>query len=93
MGERARGFAIAVLVTVLDIIVVLYYGPAIWRAWGGTAWFHIVFLLLSGTTVFTLGDIWSRPLSASAKPLPLAKIDGDEMAANLRNNTLEGADV
>lgn len=93
MGERARGFAIAVLITTLDVVVVSCYGPAIWQAWGATPWLRVVLLLLAGTGAFTLADIWACTVRYFTKRQPLMEIDDGKTANSFQSNALEDADV
>lgn len=55
-----RDFAIAVLITLLDVAVVVRYCPPIWAAWGAMPWARFLLLLLAGIGCFTLMDIWAR---------------------------------
>jgi hypothetical protein len=59
MVERAKRFAIAVGVTVLDVWVTLHFGVVIWRVWSGISWIRTALLVIAALWAFSLGDIWA----------------------------------
>jgi len=60
VGERAKRFTIAAVLTILDAAVALRYGGMIWRMWPGILWSRILLLLLAALWAISLADLWAR---------------------------------
>jgi|GEM_PF-5130369 len=59
-----KTLTIAFAVTLLDAVTIAHYGPAVWQAWGSIPWSRVALLIVVGTGVFTLADIWSISISS-----------------------------
>ncbi len=90
MKKLAKRFAVAVIVTILDISTVRYYGPSIWLAWSGIPWIEFVLLVLASIGSFTLSDIWARSF---AKEPFLGQGDRSRSGALQYGEITEAADV
>jgi hypothetical protein len=93
MGARRKGFTIAGLVSIADIWVTAYSGPAIWQAWSGTPLCRIVILVLAGAASFTLADIWRKTFAISPVSCPAQQSEALSLADRLPGEVMEGADV
>jgi hypothetical protein len=92
MGARRKGFTIAALVSIADMWITAYRGPAIWQVWSRTPLYRIDILLLSGTGSFTRADIWAKAFAiASSSGSILA--DATSLEDPFLRGGLEGADV
>jgi hypothetical protein len=60
--ERKTYFTIALLLTILDAVVVLRYGGAIWTAWSGEAWIRLRMLLLAALSAASLVNVWAQAI-------------------------------
>ena len=60
MDLRKRRFAVAVTLTVLDLVVVLSYGRELWRAFSPIIWCRILLLLVFAVWLTSLARVWSR---------------------------------
>ena len=58
--ERKTYLTIALLLTILDAVVVLRYGGAIWTAWSGVVWIRLRLLLLAALSATALADVWAQ---------------------------------
>ncbi len=93
MGERTRRLAVAVSLTVLDAVVTLYYGSAVWRAFAGIIWSRLLLLLLAALWATSLLNLWVRAyydlqqlfryrdaaLSSRAEMLPTELVEGRDV--------------
>lgn len=62
MVERKTYLTIALLLTVLDAVVVLRYGGAIWTAWSGVVWIRLRMLLLAVLSATSLANVWTQAI-------------------------------
>mgnify|MGYP001554821279 FL=1 len=60
MGGRTRRLAVAVSLTVLDAVVAVQYGGAVWRAFAGIIWGRLLLLLLAALGATSLLNLWVR---------------------------------
>ena len=58
MRERTKRFAIAVLMTTVDIALLDRYFGAIWRAWSEVLWIRGAFLLLLALLAASAAVLW-----------------------------------
>ena len=62
MAERKAYFTIALLLTILDAVVVLRYGGAVWTAWSGVGWIRLRMLLLAALSATLLANVWTQAI-------------------------------
>jgi hypothetical protein len=93
MGARRKGFMIAALVSIADMWITAYRGPAIWQVWSRTPLYRIDILLLSGTGSFTRADIWAKTFAIASSPGLILDADATSLEDPLPRGGLEGADV
>ena len=93
MGGRTRRLAVAVSLTVLDAVVALYYGGAVWRAFAGIIWGRLLLLLLAALGATSLLNLWVRayydlqqlfrkrtaPIPRSATIIPTELVEGRDV--------------
>lgn len=60
MRWRRNYLAIAVVLTVLDAVVTVYYGIAIWAAWSGDFLVRGLLVLFAAAAATSLANIWAR---------------------------------
>lgn len=60
MRWRRTYFVIAVVLTVLDTIVTLYYGTAVWAAWSDDILARGLLVLFAAVAATSLANIWAR---------------------------------
>lgn len=60
MSSKGRNFATAITLTILDLVVALRYGAAVWQAYSGVIWSRLLLLLFVAVWVTGLADLWSR---------------------------------
>jgi len=60
MRGRLNYLAIAVVLTVLDAVVTIYYGTAVWAAWSGDILAHGLLVLFAAVAATSLANIWVR---------------------------------
>jgi hypothetical protein len=60
--ERKTYFTIALLLTILDAVVVLRYGGAIWTACSGVVWIRLRMLLLAALSATALANVWAQAI-------------------------------
>ena len=74
MRWRLNYLAIAVLLTVLDIVVTVYYGTAVWAAWSGDILARGLLVLFAALAATSLANIWTgvgfRFRAGSDEPAP-----------------------
>jgi hypothetical protein len=58
MRWRLNYLAIAVLLTVLDIVVTVYYGTAVWAAWSDDILARGLLLLFAALGATSLANVW-----------------------------------
>ena len=58
MREREKRFAIAVLLTTIDVALLDRYFGAIWRAWSDVLWIKGAFLLLLALLAASAAVLW-----------------------------------
>lgn len=58
MGWRLTYLAIAVLLTVLDAVVTVYYGTAVWAAWSGDILARGLLVLFAALGATSLANLW-----------------------------------
>ena len=62
MNEAAKKLTIAVLTTIADAAVVVWYGGVIWRALSPIIWSRILILLLATLWALSLARVWARAI-------------------------------
>ena len=62
MAERKTYLTIALLLTILEAVVVLRYGGAIWTAWSGVVWIRLRMLLLAALSATSLANVWAQAI-------------------------------
>jgi hypothetical protein len=62
VNEADKNLAIAVLMTVADAAVVVWYGGVIWQALSPIIWSRILILLLAALWALSLARIWARAI-------------------------------
>ncbi len=62
MVERKTYFTVALLLTILDALVVLRYGGAIWTACSGVVWIRLRMLLLAELSATALANVWAQAI-------------------------------
>ncbi len=60
MDFKGKNFAIAVTMTVLDLVLACRYGTAVWQAYAGIIWCHLLLLLFAAVWVTSVANLWSR---------------------------------
>lgn len=60
MRWRLNYLAIAVALTVLDAVVTVYYGTAVWTAWSGDILARGLLVLFAAIATTSLANIWVR---------------------------------
>lgn len=66
---RLTYLAIAVLLMLLDTLLTLYYGTAVWAVWSGDILAHGLLLHLAALGATSLANVWVRPVRACASEL------------------------
>ena len=69
MAERKAYLTIALLLTILDAVVVLRYGGAIWTAWSGVVWIHLRMLLPAALSATSLANVWAQAIYGLGRAL------------------------
>jgi hypothetical protein len=59
VNEAAKNLTIAVLTTIVDAAVVVWFGGVIWQALSPIIWSRILILLLAGLWALSLARIWA----------------------------------
>lgn len=60
--EARKNLAIAVVMTVADAAVVVWYGGVIWQALSPIIWSRVLILLLAALWALSLARIWARAI-------------------------------
>lgn len=60
--DRKTYLTIALLLTLLNAVVVLRYGGAIWTAWSGVVRIHLRMLLLTALCATSLVNVWAQAI-------------------------------
>jgi hypothetical protein len=60
--EATKSLAIAVLITVAEPAVVIWFGGVIWQALSRIIWSRILILLLAAPWALSLARIWARAI-------------------------------
>jgi purine-cytosine permease-like protein len=60
--EATKSLAIAVLMTVADAAIVIWFGSAIWQALSRIIWSRILILLLAALWALSLARIWAHAI-------------------------------
>jgi hypothetical protein len=81
----------AVGTTLMDLAVIGYSGPLLWRVWGDVCLARIGLLMLAGGIAFTLMDIWAKALPHTPSRT-LRQMD-HESDLYIPPSATEGADV
>ncbi len=69
MAERKAYLTIALLLTILEAVVVLRYGGAIWTAWSGFVWIRLRMLLLTALSATSLANVWTQAIYGLGRAL------------------------
>lgn len=64
MRSRQNYLAIALLLTVLDAVVTVYYGAAAWAAWSGDILARGLLILLAAVGATSLANVWVQAASS-----------------------------
>jgi len=67
--EPKTYLTIALLLTILDAVVVLRYGGAIWTAWSGVVWIRLRMLLLAALSATSLANVWAQAIYGLGRAL------------------------
>jgi hypothetical protein len=70
MDALRNGIPLAILLTGMNVWVTLRSGPQIWHTWGSVPWARVGILLLAGSSISTLTNVWSFILGPPSPPLP-----------------------
>jgi hypothetical protein len=62
VSEATKNLTIAVLMTIADAAVVVWYGGVIWQALSPIIWSRILILLLAALWALSLARIWARAI-------------------------------
>ncbi len=68
MRRRQNYLAIAALLTVLDAVVTVYYGTAVWAAWSGDIPACGLLVLLAAIEAPSLANVWAQAGSSDPRP-------------------------
>lgn len=90
MDVSGKNLAIAVTLTVLDLVVALRYGPAIWHAGSGVVWCRLLLILLAAVWATSLANIWYRARLIFGKAPRPRRVRLSEI---MNTTEREGADV
>ena len=69
MAARTLYLAIAVLLTILNAVVTVHYGVAIWKAWPGAIWDRGLLVLLAVLGATSLVNVWVQAVLGSGVSL------------------------
>jgi hypothetical protein len=64
VNKAAKKLTIAVLTTIADAAVVVWYGGVIWRALSPIIWSRILILLLATLWALSLARVWARAINS-----------------------------
>ena len=84
---------IAVLLTILDAVVAVYYGIAIWKAWPGDIWDRGLLVLLASLGATSLVNVWVQAILGSGASLGSRTIECGQGATPIPAEMRGGADV
>ena len=90
MDFTGKNFAIAVTLTVLDLVVAFRYGTAVWQAYSEIIWYRLLLLLFAAVWITSLADLWSRARCPSREELRPLRVRLSNIAPAAET---EGADV
>ncbi len=90
MDFKGKNFAIAVTLTVLDFLVAVRYGTAVWQAYAGIIWCRLLLLLFVAVWVTCLADLWRRVGRTSREAPRHRRVRLSEI---VNASETEGADV
>jgi hypothetical protein len=60
MGRRLNYLAIAIMLTLLDAVVTVHYGIAIWAAWSGDIPARGLLVLFAASGATSLANVWMQ---------------------------------
>jgi hypothetical protein len=60
--EASKNLTIAVLMTIAEAAVVVWYGGVIWQALSPIIWSRILILLLAALWALSLARVWARAI-------------------------------
>lgn len=63
MRWRPKYIVLAILLTVLDAIVTVYYGTAVWAAWSGDILARGLLVLFAAIGATSLANVWVQAAS------------------------------
>jgi hypothetical protein len=63
MKWRLNHLVIAVLLTLLDAVVTIYYGTALWATWSGDLLARGLFVLFAALGATSLANVWVQAVS------------------------------
>jgi hypothetical protein len=90
MDFKGKNFAIAVTLTVLDLVVACRYGTAVWQASAEIIWCRLLLLLFVTVWVTCLADLWRRVGRTSREAPRHRRVRQSEI---VNADETEGADV
>lgn len=73
MSEAAKNLTIAVLMTIADAAVVVWYGGVMWQALSPIIWSRILILLLAALWALSFARIWARAIYSLRQRSPTRK--------------------
>lgn len=64
MTKRPRFLIVAVLLTILDLAVNVYYVWPVWTTWSGNPWSRGLSVLLAALGTTSLANVWAQVVPA-----------------------------
>lgn len=68
MRWRRKYLVLAILLTVLDAVVTVYYGTAVWAAWSGDILARGLLVVLASMEATSLANVWVQAGSSMRFP-------------------------
>lgn len=91
MKSATLKIVVAVYVTVMDVAVIGFCGPLLWKVWDCVYWARLGLLVLAGGITFSLMDIWARAIAVTHGSANTQKSHELELFSS--PGAMEGADV
>ena len=93
MTGRTGYFMIAILLTLLNAVVTVYSGVAIWKAWPGDIWHLGLLVLLASLGAISLVNVWVQAILGSGVSLGSRTIEWGQGATPIPVEMRGRADV
>ena len=93
MKGRTGYFMLALLLTILNAVVTVHYGVAIWKAWPGDIWDRGLLVLLSSLGATSLVNVWVQAILGSGVSLGSRTIECGQGATPIPAEMRGHADV